>query len=310
MFKTGQMRMATVVRVARVPFFTAVILPALLGAIIAWREGSFHWGYFLLTLIGIVSVNAGLNMSNDYFDHLSGNDEINRELTPFSGGSRSIQDGIISPKRVLFWSTLFYLVGIIIGVYLAVTRGWLILGLGLAGVFLAVFHNAPPIRIYHLWPGAGELAAGVGCGPLVVLGSYYVQAQRLSGEAFWASVPLALLITAVLYINEFPDYGADKAVGKKTLVVVLGRERAVWGYIILVVAAYVTILVGIAVGVLPFASLLALITLPLAYRAIRGAVRYHSDTPKLIPTNAVTIQLHLATGLLLVLGNAIAGLMS
>jgi 1,4-dihydroxy-2-naphthoate octaprenyltransferase len=296
------MKPRTVIRVLRAPFFTAVIVPVLLGATIAWREGAFHVGYFLLTLIGAICVNAGMNLSNDYFDHLSGNDERNRELTPFSGGSRVIQEGIVSPGRVLAYSVVFYVLSVGVGLYLVFTRGWVVLALGLAGVFLALFHNAPPVRIYHLWPGAGELAAGLGCGPLTVMGAYYVQTQRLSYEVFWASIPVALLITAVLYINEFPDYRADKAVGKKTLVVVLGRERAVWGYIALMVATYAVILVGVVLGVLPYPVLIALITLPLAYRGIRGALRFHSDTPKLIPTNAVTIQLHLMNGLLLVLG--------
>ena len=296
------MKPRTMIRVLRAPFFTAVIVPVLLGATIAWREGAFHGGYFLLTLIGAICVNAGMNMSNDYFDHLSGNDESNQELTPFSGGSQVIQEGTLSPRRVLTYSVVFYAVGIVIGLYLAIARGWVVLALGAVGVFLALFHNAPPIRIYHLWPGAGELAAGLGCGPLAVLGAYFVQTRRLSYEVLWASIPVALLITAVLYINEFPDYRADKAVGKKTLVVVLGRERAVWGYIALVAAVYAVILVGVGWRVLPYPVLIGLVTLPLAYRGIRGALRFHGNTPKLIPTNAVTIQLHVMNGLLLVLG--------
>jgi 1,4-dihydroxy-2-naphthoate octaprenyltransferase len=295
----------TLIRVTRAPFTTAVIVPALLGAVIAWSEGIFHAGYFFLTLVGITSINIGFNMSNDYFDHLSGTDAINRELTPFSGGSRVIQDGVLTAKQVLMGSALSYLVGILIGLYLAAARGWLILGLGVAGVFLAVFHNAPPIRLYHLGPGVGELAVGIGCGPLVVLGSYYVQAQSLHYEALWASIPVGLLIAAVLYVNEFPDYEADKAVGKKTLPVVLGRERAVWGYAALLVATYVVIAAGIATSLFSYTMLLALLSLPLAYRAIRGAMRFHSNTPKLIPTQAATIQLHLAGGLLLCLGYAV-----
>jgi len=285
---------------------TAVIVPVLLGTVIAWREGIFDGGYFLLTLLGAVCIHAGLNMSNDYFDHLSGNDEINRELTPFSGGSRVIQEGIFSARQVLTVSVLFYLGGIAIGLFLALVRGWPIFWLGLVGIFLAFFHNAPPIRFYYLVPGIGELALGIGFGPLAVLGSYYVQAQSTSYEVLWASVPLGLLITAVLYINEFPDYAADSAVGKRTLVVALGRERAVWGYAALLLATYGVIVVGIVLGALPYTTLFALLSLPLAYRGIRGAARFHSNTPKLVPTNAVTIRVHLMTGLLLCLGYAIA----
>jgi len=293
------------IRVTRAPFTVAVVVPVLLGAVIAWHEGMFNGGYLLLTLIGAVSINLGLNMSNDYFDHLSGNDEINRELTPFSGGSRVIQEGILSAREVLMWSLFFYLIGIATGLYLAVTRGWLVLWLGMGGVLLAFFYNAPPFNLSHLGHGLGELAVSVGFGPLVVLGSYYVQAQRASYEALWASIPVGLLIAAVLYINEFPDYEADRAVGKNTLVVVLGRERAVWGYAALLVATYGVIMVGIALGIFPYTMLLALLSLPLAHRGIQGAVRFHSNTRRLIPTNAVTIQIHLVTGLLLCLGYAV-----
>jgi 1,4-dihydroxy-2-naphthoate octaprenyltransferase len=283
-----------------------VIVPTLLGSAIAWREGFFHWGTFVLTLIGIVCINAGFDMSNDYFDHLSGTDESNKELTPFSGGSRTIQEGILSARQVLAWSLFFYLIGIAIGLYLVLVRGWLLLLLGAGGVFLAFFHNAPPFKLYYLVPGLGELAVGIGCGPLVVLGSYYVQTQRLSGEALWASIPVGLLIAAVLYINEFPDYEADGLAGKKTLAAVLGRERAVWGYVALMLAAYVVLLIGIVLGDLPATLLLALLALPLVYRAIRGAIEFHSDTPRLIPTLATTIQIHLVTGLLMCVGYVIA----
>ena len=302
-------RLKTIIRVTRAPFLTAVIVPTLLGAAIAWQEGTLHLGYLFLTLVGIVCINAGMDMGNDYFDHLTGNDESNQELTPFSGGSRVIQEGILSPKKVLMWSLFFYAIGILIGLYLVLVRGWPLLLLGLAGVFLAFFHNAPPIKLYNLGPGVGELAVGLGCGPITVLGAYFVQTQRLSYEALWASIPVGLLITAVLYINEFPDCESDKAVGKKTVAAVLGRERAVWGYVTLMIAAYVAIVIGIALRVFPLTFLLALLTLPLSYRGIKGAIRFHSSTPELIPTLGLTIQVHLVTGLLLCVGYAVQKLL-
>jgi len=273
------------------------------GAAIAWHEGIFHFGYFLLTLLGIVIINLGQNMANDYFDHLSGGDEINRELTPFSGGSRTIQEGILSPKQVLMWSLFFFLIGILIGLYLALARGWLVLWLGMAGVFIAFFGNAPPFRLNYV--GLGELATAIGSGPLIVLGSYCVQSQRLTYEALWASIPVGLLGAAILWINQFPDYEADRAVGKNTLVVRLGRQRAVWGYVALLVSSYAVVVVGVALSVLPYTLLLSLLALPLAYRVIQGAVRFHSSTPKLIPTQAAHVQLHLANALLLSLGYTI-----
>ena len=299
-------RLKMVIRITRAPFFTAVIVPTLVGTALAWKNGYFHWGYLLLTLIGIVCINAGLDMSNDYFDHVAGTDDINDELTPFSGGSRVIQEGVLAPHQVLKLSLLFYAVGIAVGLYLAVTTGWPVLLLGLIGVFLAFFHNAPPIRIYSIAPGLGEFAAGVGCGPLVVLGAYYVQTQRLSLEALLVSVPVGLLIAAVLYINEFPDVRADALTGKKTVPVAIGRERAVRGYAAMVIAAYAVIIAGVVFGPFPYPLLVSLLSLPLAYRGIQGARRFHSDTAKLVPTLAATIQVHALTGILLCVGYAIA----
>ena len=299
-------RFAKFVRILRAPFFTAVIVPSILGGILAWGDGSFSLWLLILAVIGAVAVNAGLNLSNDYFDHLSGTDALNQNLTPFSGGSRSIQDGVATPRQVLALSALFYALAIGIGLYLSATRGWLLLAIGAAGLFLAVFHNAPPFRLYHVAPGVGEVASGVGCGPLVLLGSYYVQTRTLSWEALWVSVPLGLLIIAILYINEFPDCESDQAVGKKTVPVVLGRERAVWGYVALLIAAYLVILAGTIFGVFPYAALLSLVTVPLAWRGIQGAIRFHSDLPALVATQATTVQLHVAAGLLLCVGYVVS----
>jgi 1,4-dihydroxy-2-naphthoate octaprenyltransferase len=303
------MRLKTIIKATRAPFFASLATSVLVGTAIAWHEGFFHFGYFLLTLVGIIIVNAGLNMGNDYFDHLSGNDEANKHPTPFSGGSRTIQEGVLSAKQVLVWSLLLYLVGIVVGLYLAWARGRTVLWLGVAGVSIAFFSSAPPFRLNYLGHGLGELATFVGSGPLIVLGSYYVQAQQITYEALWVSIPIGLMGASLIWINEFPDYEADKAVGKNTLVVSLGRQRAIWGYIGLLVATYTVVVIGVALGVLPSILLLILLTLPLAYRAIQGVIRFHSNIPKLIPTCATTVLLYLANGLLLCLGYVVAKLL-
>ncbi|MBC7236308.1 MAG: prenyltransferase, partial [Chloroflexi bacterium] len=298
------------VRITRAPFFTAVIIPALLGALVARSEGTLHLGYLLLTLVGVVAINGGLNMSNDYFDHLSGNDAYNLTPTPFSGGSRAIQEGVLTPGGVLAGSLAFYVVGIAVGIYLTAVRGWGILAIGFVGVLIAVLHNAPRIGLYYLAPGVGELATGLACGLLVVLGSYYVQTQRFASAPLFTSLPIAFLVSAILYANEFPDAEADRRVGKKTLPVVLGERRAVQAFTLVIVAAYISLIVEVLLGAMPTLSLLGLLTAPLGYRAIQGVKRYHSDVPRLIPALATTIQLHLAMGLLLCIGYLVAPLFS
>ena len=298
------------IRIIRAPFLTATVAPGLVGAALAWSEGELNLGYLLLTVIGIACVNAGVNTANDYFDHISGNDEGNQELTPFSGGSRVIQEGMVSARQVLTISLLFFAMGSAIGLVLVLTRGWPVFWFGLLGVFIGFFSSAPPFRLNYVGHGLGELAAGIGCGPLIVMGSYYVQAQRLSWEAFGVSVIVGCFEAAVLFVNEFPDYEADKAVGKDTLVVVMGKERAVWGYLALLAAAYATLIFGIAIGLFPLPLLLVLLTLPLAVKGIQGVFRHHNDTAKLVPTNALTIQLNLVTSVLLCVGFVIAGILT
>ena len=156
------MNIKTFIRSLRVPFFTAVIVPILLGAAIAWNhQGYLMWGYFWLTLIAGILFQAGANTANDYFDHLTGDDAINREfISPFTGGSRVIQQGAVTPKQMLTIAITSYLLGSALGGYLAVSRGWFILVLGLIGLASGYFYTAPPQALqcrhhpYSFQPGA------------------------------------------------------------------------------------------------------------------------------------------------------------
>lgn len=290
----------------RAPFFTASVIPILLGTVIAWaRTGEFYPGYFLFTLLGGLALHAGTNVANDYFDYLSGNDPINQEfIRPFSGGSRLIPQGLLTPAEVLRESLGLFALGILIGLYLAWVRGPAILILGIVGVFSGYFYSAPPFQLANL--GIGEALVGLNFGILMTLGAYYVQTQSLGWEPVVAALPLALLISAVLYINEFPDYTADRAVGKRHLVVRLGRKRAAKGYVAIQVAAYLSIVIAIACRVIPPWALLALLPLPLSLKAMRIALLHYEHSPALAPSNAATITVHLSVGLLLCLGYALS----
>lgn len=286
----------------RAPFFTASVVPILLGTVIAWAHtGQLHWGYFLLALLAGTALHAGTNMANDYFDHLSGNDPINLEFVrPFTGGSRLIQRGLLSPGEVLRESLGFFALGGLIGLFLAWTRGPAVLVLGAIGVFSGYFYSAPPFRLANL--GIGEMLVGLNFGILMSLGAYYVQAQSLAWEPVTAGVPVALLIAAVLYINEFPDYEADRAVGKNHLVVRLGKKRGVKGYAAIQVAAYLSIIAAVGSKALPTFALLAILPLPLSLKAIKTALSHYGQSSALVPANALTIRVHLLVGLLLCLG--------
>lgn len=286
----------------RAPFLVATLVSIFLGTSIAWvRNGIFNLEYFLLALFGGIFLHLGANIANDYFDHKSGNDEINKEFVrPFSGGSRMIQLGLLTPRQVLAAALTSFSMAFLIGLYLTWVRGLFVLVLGLIGMFSGIFYTGAPLN----WAGKGigEALVGINFGALMTLGAYYVQTTVLSLEPLVASIPVSLLIAAVLYINEFPDYSADKAVGKNTLVVRLGRNRAAFGYMLIVVGSYIIVVLNVLVGIAPLYTLFALIPLPLALRAIKVASKYHSEPLKLVPANALTIVFHFLTSLLISFG--------
>jgi 1,4-dihydroxy-2-naphthoate octaprenyltransferase len=297
-------------RAIRAPFLSATIVPIGLGAAISWSEiNTIYWGYFALTLTGGILIHIGVNLSNDYFDHLSRNDWNNRTPTPFSGGSRVIQNGSIKPAQILAAALISFAIGSLIGLYLNHIRpGNVILYIGLIGVFLGFFYTGLPLKIGYRGFGLGEVATGLGFGPLMVLGSYYVQNQSLSIIPFLVSVPVALLITLVLYINEFPDYEADKSVNKKTLPVMLGREGAAYLFGVLLLGAYFYTVILLILGILPAFGLITLLTLPLAIKVIKITMAYKCQARELIPANAAMVLTHLTFGVGLIITYLIDGL--
>jgi 1,4-dihydroxy-2-naphthoate octaprenyltransferase len=298
-------RWALFVNATRLPFLTAAVVPVFVGAGVAWKDGFLSAPLFLLTFFGAAFFHIGANVINDYFDHISGVDEANLSPTPFSGGSRLIQRGLLEPKSVRNLALLFYALGALIGFVLMFLSSWHVILFGIAGFVLGWIYTAPPFRLVHR--GVGEIAIGVAFGPVIVMGTYWVQAMRWSNEALLASIPVGLLIAAVLYINEFPDRGWDDRAGKRTLVARLPIQVAIVGYGLLVGAAYLTILVGVILRVLPIPALLALLTIPAAWKALQVLRRFHSHPYRLIPANAGTIFTHLQTGMLLFFGYVIAG---
>jgi len=290
----------------RASFLTATIVSIVLGASIAWaRNGVFDLGFFVLSLLAGSFLHLGTNVANDYFDHKSGGDDINRDFVrPFGGGSRMIQLGLLKPREVLLEAAILFIAGTVIGIYLTFSKGLFILILGLIGIFSGFFYSSPPFKLENR--GVGEIFVGVNFGLLMTLGAYYVQTQTLNAEPVIASIPVSLLIFAVVYINEFQDYNADKAVGKKTLVVRFGRKKAAYGYAILMGVVYLSILIAVLSRIMPSTTLIGLITIPLTIKATTSAFRYHSTPLKLVPANASTIICHLLTSVLLSIGYLIA----
>jgi len=291
----------------RAPFLTAAIVPVILGTCVAWAlTGVFLLDVFLLTLIAGVCIHVGTNVANDYYDHKSGTDDINVDyVRPFTGGSRIIQKGWMSPREVFAEAMVFFALGGGIGLYLAYTRGWEVLILGIIGVGSGFFYTAPPFRFVSR--GYGEVFIGLNFGVLMTLGAYFVQTQVLAWEAVYPSIPVAILITAVLYINEFPDHDADKAVGKRTIVVRLGRQRASKGYVVLMITTYLSVIVPIILNLTSWYTILGLATIPAAIMGSRYALVHYDKSMPLMPSYASTVINHLFMGLFLSLSYILIG---
>ena len=285
----------------RAKFLTASILPVILGTAVAhWHTELFNFSLFILSIIGVVLLHSGANILNDYYDFKSGADVLNENPTQFSGGSGVLVNGLLKEKTVKNIGLLSIILGTSTGFYLALNTGYFVFIIGMIGMLLGVFYTAPPLKLAYR--GFGEVIVGFVFGPLIVLGSYYVQVGTLSTIPVVAGIPLGFLIAGVLYINQFPDYKPDKLAGKNNLVVKLGPKKAVKGYTLIIASAYLSVLLGFLFFLIPSYAIIALGTLPLSYKS-KGILGLNFiNTKKLLPANALAIQTHLITGLLLSLG--------
>ena len=291
-------------RATRLPFLSATFVPVLLGLAIAGLRDDFSWWLAGLTLVGAACIHLALNVANDVFDTLSGADEANVNPTQFSGGSRVILYGLLRLRSMALMSAAFYAVGIGIGVFLAATRGWELLWIGIAGALISVFYTAPPLRLVHR--GLGEIAVFLGFGPIMTLGAYFVLAQEYALEPLLASIPVGILIALILYVNEVPDRPGDAAAGKRTLPVRLSRETVIRGYELAVALTFALILVFAVTGLTARPTIIALAALPLAFPVRRALLDSYDEPYALMPAMGRNIQLHLVTGLLLVAGYVVA----
>jgi 1,4-dihydroxy-2-naphthoate octaprenyltransferase len=289
-----------VLRTTRLPFLTATIVPVLLGIAIAASHGAFDLATAILTVVGAAFVQLGLNVANDVFDTAQGADDANVTPTKFSGGSRVIQYGLVSFRQMATLATTFYVAAAAVGLLLLAVRGSpALLAIGIVGFVVSIGYTAPPLKL--VYRGLGEVAVAVGFGPLMLLGAYVVQTRgALAWEPLVASLPIALLVALILYVNEIPDRRADARAGKRTLPVRLPRSVVVGGYRAAAAAAYAIVVVAVLVGLLPVPALLVLLTIPLAVEVSRGLEPNYDNPYGLMAVMATNVRVHLFAGLLLV----------
>ncbi len=292
--------------ITRAPFLTAALVPVFLAAAwVSFSGGSYPWWSLALAAVGGSALQVAANTFNDYFDWRSGTDPANNEyFQALSGGSRAIELGLISERGTFIVGAVAAAIAAVVGAAFTWLPGPGILWFGLAGLFSAYFYTAPPLRLVAR-KGLGELLIGLNFGPLMVGGTVFALTGSVAPIDFLVGVPIGLLTTAILWINEFPDARADAATGKNHLVVVLGKETARWGYLALLLAAYGLIGAGVAAGIAPLWALLAFLGLPFAARAVLVLFR-HMRERELVTANSFTIVTHFVTGVALVIGLALA----
>lgn len=287
--------------VTRAPFLSASIIPVLIAGAYAAQTQSFSWLPFLLSLVGAASVHIAANTWNDMYDWQSGADKINHDyFLPYSGGSRAIELGLITEQGLMRIALGALGVALAAGLAIAALGSPIVLPLGLVGAAAAWAYTAPPLRLIAR-RGLGELLIGIAFGPLLSVGAVAAMTGQIDPVAALLGVPVGLLTTAILWINEFPDAPSDALAGKNHLVVTIGTSAARWGYAALLLGAYGVLGLLVASGSLQPAALLAMLTLPLAARALRVLFREYRSR-RLVRANVGTILLQGAFGFALAIG--------
>jgi len=277
---------------ARPKFLVASAAPVIVGTAVGYAAvGTLTVAPFVLAVLAIMLIQAGSNIANDYFDHISGNDWLNKNVTPFSGGSRSIQDGLLSPTSMLLLAMVALTAGAAIGIVIVViTESLLILVLGLIGIAGGFFYTAPPLKLGYRC--IGEIVIALLFGVLPVFAAYHIQTKTLDIMPLGPALIVSLLVFLIILINEFPDADADAAVNKKTLVVVLGTSGALWIYRSGLLASCLVAVAMLFYRNMFAAGLCYLFTLPLIAVALKFANATELTTPGKHRANAVTIGLH------------------
>jgi 1,4-dihydroxy-2-naphthoate octaprenyltransferase len=288
--------------IMRAPFLSASIFPVVVASIwYAQTAEAFPWLNFSLALLGVILLHLSANVFNDYFDGISGTDDANNNyFLPFSGGSRSVELGLITPKGQFKLASLLMLGAVACGLPLVSQMGQPVIMVGLAGAALGFFYTAPPFKLIAR-RGLGELTIGLCFGLLLTVGTVAALSGVIDMNAFWMGIPLGLLTTGILWINQFPDYEADKATGKNNLVVTLGVSASRFGYAAIMLGAFVALAGLITNGVFQGGLWIAMLGLPVALHAIFVCFRDFQKR-QLIIANRNTIILQSVVSLLMIGG--------
>ncbi|MBM4434335.1 MAG: LLM class flavin-dependent oxidoreductase [Chloroflexi bacterium] len=297
-------RFSAYTEIARPFSFTASVTPVAAGGAMAALHGGFDAPLFFAALLGSVTLHIGTNVINEIFDVRKGVDSITSPRA-----SHALVKGRVSEREAFALAITAFAVATLVGVGLVAVRGWPIVGLGLLGLVGGHTYTAPPFE--YKFHALGLPLVFLLMGPLMVGGAYFAITGALTPEVFWVSLPVGLLVTAILHGNEWRDITEDaRVIGTATFAARFGRRVSHWTYVALVVGAYMALAVGVVLGVVPAYAVLAVLSLPFLVRVIRASELGSQGQQRAIAMIDIqTAQLHAAFGALLVAGILAAALL-
>ena len=270
------------------------VAPVLVGTSLAFREGKGNFWLFLYVLAASLLVQIAANLVDEYSDHerVEGQKKL---LAPY----KVIALGLLSPEEVKRGAITCFAAATAIGIYLIIHSGWPILVLCLFSAAVAYFYSAGKLSLGKM--GLGQPLVFIFMGPVMVMGSYFVQTKTFSVNSLWLSLPMGLTVTAILAANDLRDFEEDLHGGKRTPVTTLGRNFGRWEWIALVSGAYVAVILMAAFKTIPVFSLFSFFALPLAYAAFKHLWN-GVERVQLAPGLPATARFHGMFGILLALG--------
>ena len=283
-------------RVIRVRFLFASVIAVSVGlAITWWHTGNVSVFDAMLTMAGVLALHASVDLLNDYWDFKRGIDTTTKR-TKMSGGSGVLPEGILKPRQVYAGGIVFLVIGAVIGVYFVITDG-IIIGIILAFAVISIYFYSTKIVDW----GLAEVFVSIK-GTLIVIGTYFIQTSQISEAVILGGIIIGILSSLVLFITSFPDHDADKAKGRKTLVISLGKKRAstiIWVFPLII---YGITIGAVIVQLFPVYCLIIIVTAPLVIISGQKLRCDYNNINRLIPIMSSTLIYSRITGALFVAG--------
>ena len=283
-------------RVIRIRFLLASVVAVSAGLALSWWHGvQIDIWYAIMTMAGVIALHSSVDLLNDYWDYKRGID-TQTQRTKMSGGTGVLPEGLLEPTQVYRAGIIFLIIGGLIGSYFVVIDG-IIIGLILAFAVLSIYFYSTKI----VDSGLAEVFVTVK-GTMIVLGTYFIQSSEINFASIMAGIFVGVLSSLVLFITSFPDYDADKAKGRKTLVIFLGKQKATTMFWIFPIIAYSVLISGIIYEIFPLYCLISLGLVPLIIKAGLSLKRNFDNIQGLVPAMSSTITFSRITGALFVIG--------